>query len=358
MNSDPRAKKVSRGLLLAATLDLGQRASRAFMRLMGRPASRDGAAETRARVAVSSPGLPEASKRVADRDLNVERGSEEIAHPNRGTLFVVISFGVAITAGVGFLIVYWTSADTSLLGSMAALFLGGIGVGLVLWSHALMRHKEAIEPRESLVPPPAEVEPFLADFREAEQEVCRRTLLKWLTLTAAGFMTVMGISVMRALGRAPGPALWDTVWKRGQRLVKEDGTAVTVQALRPGDTVIVFPEDSIGDERAQTVLLRVNEQFLNLPREHRDWAPMGYLAYSRVCTHAGCVVGLFQKQTHLLTCPCHQSTFDVLKGAQPTGGPAARPLPQLPLYADSDGYLRAASGFTEPPGPGFWWLTS
>ena len=81
---------------------------------------------------------------------------------------------------------------------------------------------------------------------------------------------------------------------------------------------------------------------------------MGYLAYSRVCTHAGCPVGLYQKQSHLLLCPCHQSSFDVLNGAEPTGGPAARPLPQLPLYADADGTLRAGGAFTAPPGPGFW----
>lgn len=132
-----------------------------------------------------------------------------------------------------------------------------------------------------------------------------------------------------------------------------DGTPVSIDTLQPGSTLLVFPEDSIADEKAQTVLVRVNEQFLRMPRERADWAPMGYLAYSRICTHAGCPVGLYQKETHLLLCPCHQSSFDVLKGAEPTGGPAARALPQVPLYVDADGTLRARGGFSTPPGPGF-----
>ena len=126
----------------------------------------------------------------------------------------------------------------------------------------------------------------------------------------------------------------------------------------PGSFQIVFPEDSIGDEKAQTVLIRVKENLLQLPADRADWAPQGYVAYSRVCTHAGCTVALYEKTTCLLLCPCHQSTFDVLRAAQPTSGPAARPLPQLPLYADADGTLRAGGGFTQPPGPGFWDMPS
>jgi ubiquinol-cytochrome c reductase iron-sulfur subunit len=163
----------------------------------------------------------------------------------------------------------------------------------------------------------------------------------------------MAVSLFRSLGRSPDPILFSRVWKRGQRLTDSNGTPVSVNTLEPGSTLIVFPEGKIGDERAQTVLIRVDERLI--PRDRRaSWAPKGYLAYSRVCTHAGCPVGLYEVTTCQLMCPCHQSTFDVLRGARPTGGPAARPLPQLPLYADADGTLRAADGFTTPPGPGFW----
>jgi ubiquinol-cytochrome c reductase iron-sulfur subunit len=133
-----------------------------------------------------------------------------------------------------------------------------------------------------------------------------------------------------------------------------DGNPVSLTSLQPGGMLTVFPEDQVGAERAQTVLIRVKEQLLQLPQERAGWAPRGYVAYSRVCTHAGCPVGEFQTEQSILLCPCHQSTFDVLRGAVPTSGPAARPLPQLPLYADADGTLRAGGGFTAPPGPGFW----
>ncbi|MGH7735831.1 MAG: ubiquinol-cytochrome c reductase iron-sulfur subunit, partial [Gemmatimonadales bacterium] len=82
--------------------------------------------------------------------------------------------------------------------------------------------------------------------------------------------------------------------------------------------------------------------------------PQGYVAYSKLCTHAGCPVGLYQDNTQQLVCPCHQSMFDVLKGAQQTFGPAPRPLPQLPLMVDAEGFLRAQRGYHEPVGPGFW----
>jgi ubiquinol-cytochrome c reductase iron-sulfur subunit len=139
--------------------------------------------------------------------------------------------------------------------------------------------------------------------------------------------------------------------------MNQDGKPVLVNDLRPGSTMIVFPEGSIGSEKAQTVLVRVEQHLLELPEDRADWAPMGNLAFSRVCTHAGCAVGMYEATTHQLMCPCHQSTFDVLRACQPTGGPAARALPQLPLYADADGTLRAGGGFSHVPGPGFWGIS-
>jgi len=137
-------------------------------------------------------------------------------------------------------------------------------------------------------------------------------------------------------------------------LMTAEGKPVKVGDLELNSLILVYPENSLGSEKAQTVLLRVDPALIQMPPERANWAPNGNLAYSRVCTHAGCSVGLFETTAHLLLCPCHQSTFDVLRCAQPTGGPAARPLPQLPIYADSNGVLRAGGGFSEPPGPGFW----
>jgi ubiquinol-cytochrome c reductase iron-sulfur subunit len=274
-----------------------------------------------------------------------------------GTLFVLCAFALSLAGGVGFLFVYWTGGNNLLLGSCLALCLAGIGAALVFAAHWLMRHQEAVEPREQLHSSKHERETLQTEFSKGEHGIQRRTLLQLMGALGVGLFAAIFVSLMRSLGPAPGEALFPVIWKRGQRLMTLENKQVSIDTLEPGSTVVVFPEDSVGDEKAQTILVRVNQQYLHLPKERASWAPMGYVAYSRVCTHAGCPVGLFETTTDLLLCPCHQSTFDVLRAACPTGGPAARPLPQLPLYADADGTLRAAGDFSEPPGPGFWGLS-
>jgi ubiquinol-cytochrome c reductase iron-sulfur subunit len=118
----------------------------------------------------------------------------------------------------------------------------------------------------------------------------------------------------------------------------------------------VFPEGHVGSADGQTLLIHVGEGRLQLTGERAGWAPEGFVAYSKVCTHAGCPVGLYRASQASLICPCHQSTFDVLRGAVPTFGPAARPLPQLPIQL-VDGEFRALGDFPEPVGPSFWDLT-
>lgn len=292
--------------------------------------------------------------RNSDKDEDQGNRSSAISRERLGTLFVVCAFAVALAGGVGFLFLYWTGSNNWLLGVTLALFFAGLGSTLVLWAHWLMRHTEAIEPREVLPSSTVERDSAFENFKAGEYDVQRRGLFQWMVAIAVGVFATVSVSLLRSLGTSPNAALHTTVWKRGQPLMTESGKPVSVNSLQTGSAITVFPEDSIGSERAQTVLIRVREDFLKLPNERSDWAPMGYVAYSRVCTHAGCPVGLFEATTNLLLCPCHQSTFDVLRAAQPTGGPAARPLPQLPLYADADGILRAGGGFSEPPGPGFW----
>lgn len=292
--------------------------------------------------------------RSTDRNLDSRSGSSFVTRERWGIFFVTCEFAIGIVAGVGFIFTYWSGGNNLLLGCSLALFLGGFGSALVFYPHWLMRHKEATGPREKLPSNSDEREAAFEDYCAGARDVERRSLLKWMGIGGMGVFAAMVVSLMRSLGMSPYPALFTTVWKHGQRLVTAEGESISVDSLQPGSSVTVFPENSVGSENAQTVLIRVKEQLLQLPGDRANWAPMGYVAYSRVCTHAGCSVGLFESGTNLLLCPCHQSTFDVLRAAQPTSGPAARPLPQLPLYADSDGTLRAAGGFTEPPGPGFW----
>jgi ubiquinol-cytochrome c reductase iron-sulfur subunit len=341
----------TRTLIVAAALETAGWFAKTVDRLLGGHAS-DG--KPRAFAAAAQAGPPETG-RCHDIDSDLGKGVNLVRRERWGTLFVVCAALVGFCAGVGFVYVYWAKPnDTIVLGGCLALCFGGFGVALVSWAHNLMRHKEAIEPREVLSSSPQDVQLAFDDFCDGKRDVKRRKLLTCMGVGFVGVFAASAVSLFRSLGVPPGPSLYDRVWKRGQRLMTRDGTPVSVDALQPGSTMLVYPEGSIDDERAQTVLIRVDEQFLHMPKERADWAPMGYLAYSRVCTHAGCPVGLYQKETHLLLCPCHQSTFDVLKSAQPTGGPAARPLPQVPLYADGDGMLRAGGGFSTPPGPGFW----
>jgi ubiquinol-cytochrome c reductase iron-sulfur subunit len=102
------------------------------------------------------------------------------------------------------------------------------------------------------------------------------------------------------------------------------------------------------------VVVRVDPAELELPAGREDWAPQGFLAYSKICTHAGCPASLFEQQTNILLCPCHQSQFDIANNARPIFGPATRRLPMLPITVDEEGFLVAKSDFQEPIGPGFW----
>jgi ubiquinol-cytochrome c reductase iron-sulfur subunit len=330
-----------------AALVLGWRAVRSFLRGMAKASARQATAEA---VSVT----PKVQESTRDSDCDEHPNRDTPSHYQWGTFLVGCTIACTIASGGGFLFIYWTSGSTQLLGGTLALFFGSIGVGFVLYAHWLIVQKEATEARPPMTSSPEVREGVEQDFYRGIGNMHRRGLLKWIGGAAITLMAAMAVSLIRSLGASPDRSLFDRIWKRGQRLMTEDGTPVSLYALDPGSFMIVFPEDSVGDERAQTVLIRVKESLLRLPEDRADWAPMGYVAYSRVCTHAGCSVGQYETTAHLLMCPCHQSTFDVLAGAPPTSGPAARPLPQLPLYADSDGYLRAGGGFTAPPGPGFW----
>ncbi len=296
-------------------------------------------------------------ERQQDRNLDAESGTDVARREQWGTGVILLAFAISVAGGLGFVVTYWTGGNNQLLGGMLALFFAGLGIAMVGWGRWLTVHKEATEKRE-LPSSREEHEAATTTFAVGAQDIQRRKLLGWLAAGGASLLGAMVVSLFRSLGGSPNPALYTTVWKRGQRLMTLDNKPVSVNALTPGSTTIVFPEDSIGSEKTQTVLVRVDPALLRLPEDRANWAPLGNLAFSRVCTHAGCSVGMYESTTHQLMCPCHQSTFDVLRGAEPTGGPAARPLPQLPLYTDSDGNLCAAGGFTKPPGPGFWGIPS
>jgi len=172
--------------------------------------------------------------------------------------------------------------------------------------------------------------------------------------SAVAALVAVAIVPLRSLGPRPGNALAQTPWRAGIRVVNEAGQPVRASDVALGGLVTVFPEGAVDAADGQAVLMRVEPDLLQLPKGRNADAPEGLVVYSKLCTHAGCPVGLYDQQRHELLCPCHQSAFDVLRGAPPTSGPAARALPQLPITIAADGTLVAKGGFTGVVGPGYW----
>lgn len=260
-------------------------------------------------------------------------------------------FAAATLAGLALAGLYVAGGQPQAEGLLLGVALGGVGLGLILWATRLLAHEEIAEE----LPPPAEdPDAGIPALEDAGRTMTgRRGLLRSL-LAALGALGIAALFPIRSLGPAPGRALLQTGWRRGARLVAGDGTPLRVDDLEVGSIVTVFPEGDVGRPDSQVVLIRVERSDLRLARERMAWVPAGNVAYSKICTHAGCPVGLYRAETAELLCPCHQSTFSVLDGARPLFGPAARPLPQLPIEADEHGYLRALGDFEEPVGPGFW----
>jgi quinol---cytochrome c reductase iron-sulfur subunit len=263
---------------------------------------------------------------------------------------------VSMAASAGLLAIYVANVSSAQLeGLLLAAALGGVGVAVVIWAIALLDAPLETEARHPLASPP---EVRAAAGSAAEQgEITRRRFLVRMLGGAGAFLAAALALPAFSLGPEPGRALFVTGWRRGIRVVGEDGNPLRVGDLVPDTVRTVFPEGEVGRPDSQTLLIRLRPGDLQLPADRAAWAQDGAVAYSKICTHAGCPVGLYRAQARELLCPCHQSTFDVTRGAVPVFGPAARPLPQLPLEVDDGGYLVAGGDFPEPVGPSFWNLT-
>jgi ubiquinol-cytochrome c reductase iron-sulfur subunit len=266
---------------------------------------------------------------------------------------VSLCFLLSIAAGVSVLIVYALGGQTQLEGALLGLALGGLGAGLIVWGRDVLPHRELTEARH-LRSSELDRERMDASLEQGEEQIGRRSALVRLLLAAGGALGLAALFPIRALGPSPGDTLLRTPWRSGMRLITETGDPVNANDLTIDSFVSVFPEGSVGSADGQAVLVRVDPAQLRLPPDLEGGAPQGFVAYSKVCTHAGCPVGLYLAATHQLRCPCHQSTFDVLNGAEPVYGPAPRPLPQLPLTIDADGTIRASGDFSGPVGASFW----
>jgi ubiquinol-cytochrome c reductase iron-sulfur subunit len=267
---------------------------------------------------------------------------------------VAVAFAVSALASLGLAAVYWQGGQNQVEGILLAVALGGLGYGFVVVARRLLPQGPYTEEREVLPSSEEQVAAFETDLERGEGWMARRGFLVKMLGVAAGALGVAALFPIRSLGPDPGRSLFRTKWRRGSLVVDEQGEPVRVATLEVGGVLTVFPEGHLEREDSQTLLIRVSREKVVTREGREDWAPEGYVAYSKVCTHAGCPVGLYQQDVKRLLCPCHQSSFDAIDGARPVFGPATRSLPQLPLMVDDDGFLRARDDYDEPIGPGFW----
>jgi ubiquinol-cytochrome c reductase iron-sulfur subunit len=255
-------------------------------------------------------------------------------------------------------------SNTLLLGLGITLGLFGIGVGAVHWAKTLMPDAEVSEPRHqtrgSEETRARAIE--IIDLANQESGFSRRKLIRRTLYGALAFFPLPGIIIFGDLGPNPADTLKHTMWRKGTRLTSDPyGTPIKASDVTLGSVFHVIPEGLNESEhkleekaKAAVLLVRVEPGILKESDERKGWSYNGIVAYSKICTHVGCPVALYEQHTHHLLCPCHQSTFDLTDACAVVFGPASRPLPQLPITVDAEGYLIAQSDFTEPVGPSFW----
>nr|WP_246123245.1 Rieske 2Fe-2S domain-containing protein [Cellulomonas terrae] len=313
------------------------------------------------------PGHPEHHDRLGDNDPKANKKAERQ---------VVALFGISVIATIGFLVAYFAlppgETPESMLRSNLALGLGlalsllGIGFAAVHWAKALMNDHEKSEDRHLQRSSDENRAAAVTALKDgaADSAIGRRGVLQGAMISAlALFPLAIVVPFVGNIGDDWNVSKFrHTMWRKGTKLATDPtGRPIKAADVTIGSVFHVIPEDLHEaehplDEKAKAVVLlvRLDPADLTEAEDRKGWSYDGIVAYSKICTHVGCPVALYEQQTHHLLCPCHQSTFDVADGAKVVFGPAKRPLPQLPITVDDEGYLIAQSDFTEPVGPSYW----
>ncbi|WP_210481646.1 ubiquinol-cytochrome c reductase iron-sulfur subunit [Naasia sp. SYSU D00948] len=319
--------------------------------------------------AFENPGLPPHRERVTDLDPKADRRHERVVSL---LFYLSIVFSVAAIAAYFAIPIVendpWSvRLNTLFLGLSIAGALLSIGVGTVHWGKALMDNAERVEMRHQTRGTEETRARSVEIFQEADKEsgFSRRSLLRNSLIGALVAAPLPAIFLFRDLAprdNDPAAMLAHTAWKEGVRLARDpSGTPIRAADVTLGSVFHVIPEGLEESEhyleekaKAAVLLMRLKPEDLNVSPGRETWNYDGIVAYSKICTHVGCPVALYEQQTHHLLCPCHQSQFDIKQEAAVIFGPAKRPLPQLPISVDSEGYLVAQSDFHEPVGPSYW----
>jgi ubiquinol-cytochrome c reductase iron-sulfur subunit len=312
----------------------------------------------------------------------------DLAHAKNAERLVAALFVIAFLAGCGFIAAYIglevgnatlpkganavvaAMRSNYALGTALAVALLALGAGSIIWVRHLTPDIEIEEERHELESEPEQRKAFQHDFAEgaAITQITKRPLIRRTMLLATAPLAVAPLLLLRDLGPLPQTDLRHTVWRKGLRAVTLGGLRPLTPAdiATPGSMITVIPQGHQDDPdalaKAGVILIKFAPGELHIPTNYdggtlvstMNWTVDNIVAYSKICTHVGCPVALYEQTTHHILCPCHQSTFDAANGANVIFGPAARALPQLPLMVDADGYLAAASDFTQPVGPSFW----
>jgi len=323
---------------------------------------------------IPDPGIEPHEYRITDVDPKAaDRVERQIA----------TMFGLATVLVLGACVAYFAiprdaqiefgplagNASNMTLGLTFGLALFLIGAGAIQWAKKLMVDEEIIEERHPGGASPAQEAATVETWKlgVAESGFGRRKLIRRSMLGALAVVGLPAIVVLRDLGPLPGRALYHTIWAKGIRVVND----VTDRPIKPSDMIVgqlvnaapanlaALQEESPVEyqnskAKSAVIVVRIKPSEIQTPPGRENWGVDGILCYSKICTHVGCPISLYEQTTHHVLCPCHQSTFDLADGAKVIFGPAARPLPQLPLAVDAEGYLVAQSDFTEPVGPSFF----
>jgi ubiquinol-cytochrome c reductase iron-sulfur subunit len=306
-------------------------------------------------------------------------GPRDIEHAKRAEKAVAACFTLAFFTGCAFVAAYVgigvhtvdkTLRSNLALGTSLSVTLVLLGLGALIWVRHLMPDVEVVEERHELRSDEKDRKAFEEYFKEgaANSQFVKRPLVRRTLMLGTLPLLAAPVVLLRDLGPQPGTSLRHTVWSPGRRLLLYGSNQPITPAdfSAPGSMITIVPDGYQDDDDALTkaavILIKFRPGELDIPTRTQggrlvgtmNWTVDNIVAYSKICTHVGCPVALYEQTTHHILCPCHQSTFDAANGANVIFGPAARPLPQLPLTTDSAGYLVAKSDFHEPVGPSFW----
>jgi ubiquinol-cytochrome c reductase iron-sulfur subunit len=320
--------------------------------------------------AIKDPGLPAHVHRKADTDPKAaKRAERQVA-----SMFLMSAFGTVLLIFSFFFIPDDVFVFVPILGNQNAHQLGlglgmaislfFIGMGAIHWAKTLMPDVEVVAQRHEFRSPDSDRKDFVSAVKEgaAASGLGRRSLIKRSLGAALGLSALSPLILLRDLGPLPGKELEKTTWKTGTHLVTDPGNRrIKASDLEVGAVAQVLPETEDPEHRKLSdiakdavLLIRLRPEEFNLEADRLAMTHDGIIAFSKICSHMGCAVALYEQQTKHLLCPCHQSTFDVTRAAKVIFGPSARPLPQLDITIDDEGYLVARQPFSEPVGPSFW----